>query len=145
MESCRSDDPSRLKDAIDEQIWFLRVFGKVFLAFALIAMLMSSVGIYAVIAHATNAALGRSVYALHSALRCADILLLVMRRGLWQIAVGLVSRTCSGIPVAHLMASLPVGGLRADPFLTFRLPFRWLRWAFLRAGCRPGAQPVSIR
>jgi len=112
-------EPFRLKDAIENQIWFLRVFGKVFLAFALIAMLMASVGIYAVIAHATG---GRTQeigvrIALGATMR--SILLLVMRRGLWQIGVGLAVGLAGAFPLARVMASVPNGGLHSDSSVVF--------------------------
>jgi ABC-type antimicrobial peptide transport system permease subunit len=112
-------EPSRLKDAIDEQVWFLRVFGKVFLAFALIAMLMASVGIYAVIAHATASRTQEIGVRIALGATMRSILLLVMRRGLCQIAVGLAVGLAAAIPLARVIASLPAGGLRADPFVIF--------------------------
>lgn len=112
-------EPARLKDAIDEQISFLRIFGKVFLAFALIAMLMASVGIYAVIAHATGSRTQEIGVRIALGATMRSILLLVMRRGLCQIAVGLAVGLAATIPLARVIASLPAGGLRADPFVIF--------------------------
>jgi ABC-type antimicrobial peptide transport system permease subunit len=92
----------------------LRLFGKLFGCFAFIGMVMASVGIYAVIAHAggrrtqeigVRMALGASV---------RNILLLVMKRGLWQIGAGLVTGLALVIPVVHLMASLPLGVSKAN-------------------------------
>jgi predicted permease len=113
------NQPSRLKDAIAEQLWFLRVFGEVFLAFALVAMLMASVGIYAVIAHAT-ASRTREIgvrIALGATMR--NILFLVMRRGLWQITCGLALGLAAAFPLTHVMASIPNGSLHSDPSVIF--------------------------
>ena len=107
-------DVSTLKGALEHQTWFLRLFGKLFGCFAFIGMVMASVGIYAVIAHAggrrtqeigVRMALGASV---------RNILLLVMKRGLWQIGAGLVTGLALVIPVVHLMASLPLGVSKAN-------------------------------
>ena len=46
-----------------------------------------------------------------------NILLLVMRRGLWQITCGLALGLAAAFPIAHLMASMPNGGLHSDPFV----------------------------
>jgi ABC-type antimicrobial peptide transport system permease subunit len=43
-----------------------------------------------------------------------NILLLVMRRGLWQIGAGIALGLCAAVPVAHLMASLPFGATRSE-------------------------------
>jgi len=116
-------DPYRLNEAIQHQVWFLNLFGRIFFGFALIAMLMASVGVYAVIAHATGSraqeigvriALGATIH---------NILLLVMKRGLWQIAAGLALGLGAALPLAHLMASLPIGVTRFDPTVLFTVAF----------------------
>ena len=113
------NEPSRLKDLIAEQLWFLRVFGEVFVAFALVAMLMASVGIYAVIAHATGSRTREIGVRIALGATIRNILLLVMRRGLWQITCGLALGLAAAFPLAHLMASIPNGGLRSDPSVIF--------------------------
>ncbi len=108
------NDTYLLKDALDHQTWFLRVFGRIFMGFALIAMLMASVGIYAVIAHATNSRTQEIGVRLALGATMRNILLLVMRRGLWQIGAGIVLGLVAAEPVAHLMASLPFGKAQSD-------------------------------
>jgi putative ABC transport system permease protein len=112
-------DIFRLDQAVEHEIWFLRLFGEVFFGFALVGLLMASVGIYAVMAHATagrtreigvRMALGASV---------RNILALVMVRGLWQVAAGVALGLAAGIPVARLMASLPIGISPTDPAVFF--------------------------
>jgi ABC-type antimicrobial peptide transport system permease subunit len=95
----------RLKDAIAEQLWFLRVFGEVFVAFALVAMLMASVGIYAVIAHATGSRTREIGVRIALGATMQNILLLVIRRGLWQITCGLALGLAAAFPLAQLMTS----------------------------------------
>ncbi|HEY3707136.1 MAG TPA: ABC transporter permease [Terracidiphilus sp.] len=108
-------DVSSLSAALEHQTWFLRVFGKLFGAFALIGLVMASVGIYAVIANAgsrrtqeigVRMALGASV---------RNILMLVMKRGLWQIGAGLALGLGLAIPAVRLLAALPLGISTADP------------------------------
>jgi len=108
------NDPSLVKDALDRQSWFLRVFGRIFLVFALIAMLMASVGIYAVIAHAMNSRTQEIGVRLALGATMRNVMLLVMRRGLWQIGAGLALGLGAALPVAHLMASMPFGIARSD-------------------------------
>ena len=108
------NDPSRMKDALERQTWFLRVFGRIFLGFALIAMLMASVGIYAVIAHATNSRTQEIGVRLALGATMRNVLLLVMKRGLWQIGAGLMLGLGAALPFTHLMASLPFGMARSD-------------------------------
>jgi len=44
-----------------------------------------------------------------------DILLLVMRSGLWQIGIGLALGLGAALPVMHLMGGIPIGVPRIDP------------------------------
>lgn len=108
-------DSSRLDKAIEQQVWFLSLLGKIFSGFALIAMLMASVGIYAVIAHATSSRTQEIGVRIALGATMRNILMLVMRRGLWQISVGLAFGLGAALPFTHLMASLPIGVSRSDP------------------------------
>jgi predicted permease len=104
-----------LTAAVEHQQWYLHLFSKIFMGFAIIALLMAAVGIYAVLAQATSSrtqeigvrmALGASI---------RNIMLLVMRRGLWQILAGLALGLAAAFPAARLMASLPIGVSPTDP------------------------------
>ncbi len=119
VESFDQDLPLRdtwiLSGAIEHNQWYLHLFSKVFMGFAVIALLMAAVGIYAVLAQATSRrtqeigvrmALGASI---------RNIMLLVMRRGLWQIFAGLALGLAAAFPAARLMASLPIGVSPTDP------------------------------
>ena len=108
-------DVSSLTNALEHQTWFLYLFGKLFASFAFIGLVMASVGIYAVIAQASSSrtqeigvrmALGASV---------RNILLLIMRRGLWQIGAGLIVGFAAAIPAVRLMSALPLGVSSSDP------------------------------
>jgi len=107
-------DPYRLDQAIEHQVWFLSLFGKIFLGFALIALLIASVGIYAVIAHATSSRTQEIGVRMALGANIRNILLLVMTRGLWQIAAGLLFGLAAAWPLMHLMASLPIGVSHSD-------------------------------
>ena len=109
------NDPSRLDEVIKHRVWFLSVFGKVFLTFAFIGMLMASVGIYAVIAHAAASRTQEIGVRIALGATMRNILMLVMRRGLWQIALGLVLGLAAAVPLPHLLTSLPLGVSRSDP------------------------------
>ena len=76
-------------------------------------MLMASVGIYAMVAHATNSRTQEIGLRLALGATMRNILLLVMKRGLWQIGAGLVLGLGAALPFAHLMASLPFGMARS--------------------------------
>ncbi|HZU10178.1 MAG TPA: ABC transporter permease [Pseudacidobacterium sp.] len=103
--------------ALDHQLWYLHLFSKLFAGFALIALLMASVGIYAVIAHATNARTQEIGVRMALGANARNILMLVMRRGLWQITAGLTLGMAAAVPAARLIGSLPIGITPSDPLL----------------------------
>ncbi len=108
-------DIFRLDLAVEHEIWFLRLFGEVFFGFAFIGLLMASVGIYAVMAHAAAGRTREIGVRMALGATARNILGLVMTRGLLQIAAGVVLGLAAAIPVARLMASLPIGVSPTDP------------------------------
>jgi predicted permease len=108
-------DVSNLSEEIAHQEWFIQLLTIVFLSFALIALIMASVGLYAVIAHATASRTQEIGVRMALGANARNILLLVMRRGLWQIASGLVLGVAAAFPVTRIMSSLPIGVSPADP------------------------------
>jgi len=108
-------DVSSLSEALEHQTWFLRVFGKVFATFAMIGLVMASVGIYSVIAQASSRRTQEIGVRMALGADVRNILMLVMRRGLVQIGVGLTVGVALAIPAVRVMASLPFGIATHDP------------------------------
>ena len=131
---------SMLTQAVEQREWFLQVITKVFLGFALIALLMASVGLYAVIAQAAASRTQEVGVRMALGASTQSIMLLVMKRGLWQIAAGLTLGVCAAFPVTHLMASLPIG-----VSTTARRCSLWLPSAWPPAGCRLAKLRLSNR
>ena len=108
-------DVYTLPQAIQHQEWFLHLFSKLFSGFALIALLMAAVGIYAVLAQATNSRTQEIGVRMALGANARDIVTLVMKRGLLQIVAGLTIGLAAAWPAARLMASLPIGVSPSDP------------------------------
>jgi predicted permease len=106
---------SDLSEAIAHQEWFIQLLTIVFLSFALIALLMASVGLYAIIAHATASRTQEIGVRMALGANARNIVLLVMRRGLWQIVIGLSLGLAAAFPVTRIMSSLPIGVSPTDP------------------------------
>ena len=104
-----------LTAALDHQQWYLHLFSKIFMGFALIALVMAAVGIYAVLAQATSRRTQEIGVRIALGAGMRSIMLLVMRRGFWQIATGLALGLAAAIPAARLMANLPIGVSPSDP------------------------------
>jgi putative ABC transport system permease protein len=110
-------DVRTLTNAIEHDQWYLRVFGKLFLAFALIALLMASVGIYAVIAQAASSRTREIGVRMALGATSQSILALVLKRGVKQLAAGLALGLVAAIPVARLITTLPLRVSASDPVI----------------------------
>jgi predicted permease len=104
-----------LSAAVEHQEWYLHLFSKIFMGFALIALAMACVGIYAVLAQSTGRRTQEIGVRIALGASMANIMLLVMRSGFWQIAAGLGLGLAAAIPAAHLMAKLPIAVSPTDP------------------------------
>jgi predicted permease len=118
VQSLDQDLPLRnvdmLNQAIQHQQWFLHLFSKLFSGFALIALLIASVGIYAVIAQATTSRTQEIGVRMALGANARNIVALVMKRGLSQIVAGLGLGLAAAFPAARLIANL-IGVSPADP------------------------------
>ena len=110
-------DVYTLPQAIQHQQWYLHLFSKIFAGFALIALVMAAVGIYAVLAQATNSRTQEIGVRMALGANAGNIVALVMWRGLWQIVAGLCLGLAAGIPAARVMANLPIGVSPSDPLI----------------------------
>jgi len=76
-----------------------------------------------------------------------NILLLVMRRGLWQIAVGLAIGLAAAFPLARVLAATPMGRFQADPTVVLgvavALAFVGIFACWLPARRAAGLDPVK--
>jgi putative ABC transport system permease protein len=106
-------NPMRLDAAIGRQTWFLDVMSKVFMGFALIALLMAAVGLYAIIAHATSSRTQEIGVRIALGATMRNIVLLVMKRGLWQISAGLLLGLGAALPAIKVMSTLPIGASKS--------------------------------
>jgi len=107
-----------LHDFFARSRWHWRVFGSLFLIFAVVALGMAAVGIYAVMAHNTNRRTQEIGIRLALGAGHGDITRLVLRRGLLQLTLGLAFGVAAALGVCRLMATLLFKVSPQDP-LTF--------------------------
>jgi len=101
-----------LAGAIERNRWFLVVFGTLFSVFGFIGLLMASVGIYAVIAQATGRRTQEIGVRMALGATSGNILILILGRGMRQLAIGLAVGLAAAIPAVKLLANI---GLRISP------------------------------
>ena len=118
----RQIDPDRglgnvrmLEEAAYQQGWYLRVFGSMFLIFACAALLMASLGIYAVVAQTTARRTQEIGVRMAMGATSRRIQGLVIARGLKQLAVGTGLGVAIAFAITRLMGELLYGVSSTDP------------------------------
>jgi len=95
--------------------WYLRVFGSMFLIFAAGALLLASIGIYAVVAQTTARRTQEIGIRMALGATSPSIGRLVISRGLKQLAAGTVLGLAIAFAVTRLMGELLYGVSPTDP------------------------------
>lgn len=108
-----------MAEVADRQIWFLRVFGSIFLVFATVALVIASVGIYAVMAQATGSRTQEIGVRMALGATPEKIALLILRRGVAQLLAGLSLGAMVAIPVARMLGKLSFLEAPSDPAMMF--------------------------
>jgi len=99
-------DVYTMEDFAAHQIWFLKLFGMMFLVFAGISLATASVGIYAVMAQATGSRTQEIGVRMALGATSGSIVALVLRRGMWQLCGGLAIGIGVAIPAARVLSKL---------------------------------------
>jgi putative ABC transport system permease protein len=104
-----------LDQHLSEQRWPMRVFGVLFGVFAVIALVLSSVGLYAVIAYAVNERTQEIGVRMALGAEARQVRWLVLRRGLAQLAVGLTLGLSGALAFSRVLRRSLVGVDPSDP------------------------------
>jgi predicted permease len=124
-EQMRTVDPDQpvqnvqtMGQLLDRQMWPYRVFGSLFAIFATIALVMSAVGLYAVMAYSVTQR--RTEIGVRMALGAngGNVRWLILRRGLWQMGLGLGIGLAGAFGLSRVLRTLLVQVTPTDP-LTF--------------------------
>jgi putative ABC transport system permease protein len=104
-----------LEENAYQQGWYLRVFGSMFLIFAAAALMLASIGIYAVVAQTTARRTQEIGLRMALGATSPSIQRLVVQRGLKQLAVGTVLGVAIALALMRLMGELLYSVSPHDP------------------------------
>ena len=89
-----------MEKAYAQPTWFIRVFGTMFMIFGAIALFLASIGLYAVMSFSVSRRTREVGIRMALGAQGGQVLRLIFRQGLWQIAIGLPL----GLALATVMA-----------------------------------------
>jgi len=111
--------PLRPVQTLDEWVaserWPFRVFGGLLGILALIALALSSVGLYAVMAYAVAHRTQEIGVRMAVGAQPRQVAWLVLRRGLWQLGIGLTLGTAGSLALSQVLRGLLVEIRPGDP------------------------------
>jgi putative ABC transport system permease protein len=117
------DQPVFTVQTIDQMMaqatWPYRIFGSLFALFALIALVLSAVGLYAVMAYSVTQRTAEIGVRMALGADRRRVSWLVMRRGLVQLAIGLVLGLAGAYGLSRVLSELLVSGMTAQDPVTF--------------------------
>ena len=104
-----------LDELLAEQRWMFRIFGSMFATFALIALMLSAVGLYAVTAYSVSQRTQELGLRVALGAEPGQVLWLVLREGLMQLAIGIPIGLAGAFGVGRLLESVVVQTSPTDP------------------------------
>jgi ABC-type antimicrobial peptide transport system permease subunit len=96
-------------------MWPYRVFGTLFALFAAIGLLMSAVGLYAVMAYSVTQRTAEIGVRMAMGAMGSQVSWLILKRGLLQVALGLTLGLLAAFGVSRVMRTLLVEITPTDP------------------------------
>jgi ABC-type antimicrobial peptide transport system permease subunit len=104
-----------LDDILSQRNWPVRIFGTAFASFAVIALLMSSIGIYAATAYGVGQRTQEIGVRMALGAGRRDILWLVLKQGIWRIGLGLALGLLAAFGASRVLSAALVNMSATDP------------------------------
>lgn len=147
MASVDADTPiyfvQTVEQAIEQNTWFYRIFGNLFLAFGFAALFLASVGLYGVMSFGVSQRTGEMGIRMALGAEGRQVMGLILRQGLSQIVIGVVV----GTGIAFLVArGLQIVLYQVEPFdpVTFGGVFVLLVLTGLMASFVPALRATRV-
>src|SRR5439155_14130848 len=107
--------PRTMDEALAQQRWLLRVFTTMFGVFALIALVLAAVGLYAVTAHTVTQHTRDIGVRMVLGAQPGQVIWLFLKRSLVQLAIGLTVGLAAAVAVGQVLQSFLVQTSTHDP------------------------------
>lgn len=102
-------------DAIAQPLWFVRVFGTMFMIFGFIALFLASVGLYAVMSFSVSRRAREVGIRMALGARALDVVRMIFRQGLLQVGIGLAAGLTLALGISRLLSVILFDVQPRDP------------------------------
>jgi predicted permease len=145
--SVDSDTPiyfvQTLQAAIDENLWFYRVFGSLFAAFGVAALFLASIGLFGVMSFSVSRRTPEMGIRMALGAEARQVRGLILRQGMRQIAIGMLLGTGLALLVARGLEMVVYGSQPWDP-ATYAIVFALLVLTGLAATLVPALRATRV-
>ena len=106
-----------MKEAIARQLWFVRVFGTMFMIFGVIALFLAGIGLYAVMAFSVSRRTREVGIRVALGAQAGHVIGMVLRQGLVQLGIGMTFGLALALGVSRLLQIILFEVQPRDPFI----------------------------
>jgi ABC-type antimicrobial peptide transport system permease subunit len=106
-----------LREAIARPLWFIRIFGTMFMIFGFIALFLASIGLYAVMSFSVSRRTREVGIRMALGARSGDVVRMIFRQGAMQLAVGMTVGIAVALGMSQLLQMLLLDVNPRDPMI----------------------------
>jgi ABC-type antimicrobial peptide transport system permease subunit len=132
-----------LDQAIAQPLWFVRVFGTMFMIFGFIALFLAAVGLYAVMSFSVSRRTREIGIRMALGAEAVRVVRMIIRQGALQLAVGMAIGLAAALGVSSLM-SVILFDVRPHDTLVFGSVAATLALAGLAASAVPALRATRV-
>jgi putative ABC transport system permease protein len=107
--------PQTLEKAIQQETWFYRIFGSIFMILGAVALFLAAIGLYGVMSFSVSRRTREMGVRMALGASAAAVMRLIMRQGLLQLAIGVPLGVAAALGVSRLLSMLLFGVSPRDP------------------------------
>jgi len=91
------------EDAVAQSLWFINVFGTMFMIFGFVALFLASVGLYAVMSFSVSRRTREVGIRMALGAQARDVVRMIFGQGLWQLGIGMTIGLAMALGVSQLL------------------------------------------
>lgn len=108
---------STLRQSIDQETWFFRVFGVLFMIFGFAALFLAAIGLYAVMAFSVSQRTREVGIRMAIGAQAGDVLRMIMQQGFVQVVIGMIIGLGFALGVSQLLSLILFDVQPRDPLV----------------------------